>query len=445
MKINRVIKLFTIALLVFSLFVGCTKDGNNGNISPVLNNAGNVTDTSNSGLTGTVPPVSNTYEPVNIEDSQAYSEIVVESNTVTDTNQDMSDEDARRLSIGLDEASIEEVKARQSSKYCYSVMDSSLHDLYAEIYIILSMNASDIKISTTDPEQLKYVFHCVFNDHPEIYWVNGYSYIIHELGGVTQYMTFSGKYIYTPEERANFQVYIDAYVNNCLGGISTIATDYDKVKYVYEYIINHTQYVLNSRDNQNIISVFMFGESVCQGYAKAFQYLMDRLGIPCTMVAGKVYTGEGHAWNLVNIGGSYYYVDPTWGDSSYVLDGGRVSSLDMPINYDFLNITTDELTKTHIIDNVVPMPQCVATEYNYYVKEGLLFYGYDDEKLRMAFDNAYNSNQQLVTIKCANYEAYINIYNELIANQRIFQYLKSGSETVSYSNDDNAYSLYFWI
>ena len=48
---------------------------------------------------------------------------------------------------------------------------------------------------------------------------------------------------------------------------------------------------------------------VCAGYAHAFQYCMQKLGIPAAYIVG--YAGEAHAWNLLQLGGEYYCMDVT--------------------------------------------------------------------------------------------------------------------------------------
>jgi hypothetical protein len=222
------------------------------------------------------------------------------------------------------------------------------------------------------------------------------------------------------------------------------ASDYDKVKYTYEFLINNTDYVIGSRDNQNILSVMLYGDSVCQGYAKSTQYLLGKLGVKSTMVVGVVGNGEGHAWNLVNIDGAYYYVDTTWGDSSYLGSAdGNVNA--NTVNYNFLNITTDELTKTHSIDNVVPMPYCIETKDNYYVHEGLYITGYDETTFRNIFDSARANGKDFVTFKCMDANVYSEVYNRLIGDQEIFNYLSGGSDNVSYVNSDDTYVFTFWL
>lgn len=411
------------ASLIVANLTGCGFGKNEGKINIVQGGNGNTT-------------AGKTYQ----------APIVEEAKTVNEKNIKPADEeklDEQREELGIDDDSISDIKKTSTKYYCYSVMDSSLHDLYAEIYTILMEEGEDVKVSATSDEDLKYAFQCVFNDHPEIYWVDGFSYVRHEQNGEVLYYTFTGKYTYTVDERRVMQVDIDAYTSRALSGISSTASEYDKVKYVYEYLIEHTEYDLMAEENQNILSVFKNGRSVCSGYAKAMQYLLYKLGVECTIVVGKVYTGEGHAWNLVNIDGSYYYVDVTWGDASYILDGEVASSDDMPINYDYLNVTTSELLQTHIIDNVVPMPVCISTEANYYNHEGAIFYGYDYSRMYNLFANAYAEGKSVVTIKCSDAIAYQDVYEELVTNQHVFEFLQGTS--VSFTVTEDTYTMNFWL
>lgn len=63
--------------------------------------------------------------------------------------------------------------------------------------------------------------------------------------------------------------------------------------------------------------VLVSGKTVCTGYARAFQALCDALDLPCWTING-TQDGQGHAWNMVRIGGQTLYVDCTFGDT-----GGR--------------------------------------------------------------------------------------------------------------------------
>lgn len=48
---------------------------------------------------------------------------------------------------------------------------------------------------------------------------------------------------------------------------------------------------------------------VCEGYAKSFQLLCHKIGLPCVTVSSK-----SHMWNAVQVDGKWYYVDCTWDD-----------------------------------------------------------------------------------------------------------------------------------
>lgn len=75
-------------------------------------------------------------------------------------------------------------------------------------------------------------------------------------------------------------------------------------------------YVFDDDDSTNV---------VCEGYAKAFQYLCDLSGLTCYTVTGEMAggTGEGaHMWNIVTLGDENYLVDVTNSDDGTVGQNG---------------------------------------------------------------------------------------------------------------------------
>lgn len=95
---------------------------------------------------------------------------------------------------------------------------------------------------------------------------------------------------------------------------------YKDIKMVHDYIINNTEYdtTVSKENIYNIYGTLVNKQSVCEGYAKTFKYVMDELGIQCILVIGKATNSEGstenHAWNYVKIDGSWYGIDTTWDD-----------------------------------------------------------------------------------------------------------------------------------
>ena len=57
---------------------------------------------------------------------------------------------------------------------------------------------------------------------------------------------------------------------------------------------------------------------VCQGFAEAFQMLMELGGVDCMLIEGTILSsGGGHAWNLVNPDGRRWsHLDSTWDSDS---------------------------------------------------------------------------------------------------------------------------------
>lgn len=344
----------------------------------------------------------------------------------------------------------------EGSRFARSGLSETEKLWYGDMERILGSYGSGEKLSREglaaglNEDSIDKIFQCVLNDHPELFYVDGYSYTKYTRYGREDEILsveFSGRYNVDPETAKKRRGEIRAAVGPLLEGIDSDASQYEKVKYVYDILIRETDYQIDAPDNQNIYSVFVNHRSVCQGYAKATQYLLNRLGVECALVLGSVGTGEGHAWNLVNVDGSYYYVDTTWGDASYQMEDENETTLsNMPeINYDYLNVTTAELLRTHALDGQMQMPLCDDTAANYYVREGALFTGYDREQMTELFDRMLGQGRNDITVKCATQESYSEIYTALIENQEIFGYLAGLSDTVAYSQNETQLSLTFWV
>ena len=119
-------------------------------------------------------------------------------------------------------------------------------------------------------------------------------------------------------------------------------TDVDKVKFVNDYIVQHTMYSeATSASPHSAYAILFEGKGVCQGYALLAYKLLTELGIEALYVTGEVYTG-GHAWNLVKLDGNWHHLDTTWNDP--LPDRGN------GVSYDYFLITDSQMSKDHSWD-----------------------------------------------------------------------------------------------
>lgn len=349
-----------------------------------------------------------------------------------------------RKDAGLTNSNISLAMSECVGLYAYNTLSLEEKQLYAEILLIYQQVGTAVPLCSNNVAAVEKVSSCVLLDHPEIFYTDGYSYDQYMFLGNVQKITYSPNYTLTKKEIDERISLIEEYATSFLKELPPQATEYEKVKYVYEVVILNTEYNLDAPDNQNICSVFLGRESVCLGYAKAVQYLLQDIGIQSVVVTGAVISGEAHAWNLVKVNGQYYYLDATWGDASYMIDSGMGESLST-INYDYLNITTADILNTHIIENPIAVPNCVAQMDNYYVKEGLYINGIDGIAIQNIFENAKARGQDSVSIRCSNKVVFDNFNKDMLDNQQIFHYLSSSTTSLAYSTNDKLYTYTFML
>lgn len=328
-------------------------------------------------------------------------------------------------------------------EYYYSFLSDKEKKVYRVMVDAFTNFESGNAIETLDDDGMNKVAQAIRNDHPELFYIGEMGYTHFTLGGQIQSTALNVTYSDTEGAIKSKQGMIELKAQNIINGISPSASDYEKTKYVYETVINMTEYDTASVENQNISSVLINGRTVCAGYAKTVQYLLNMMGVETTLIEGvDLIKGEAHAWNLVKVDGRYYYIDATWGDTSYKNVKG--TNVDGGINYGYLNITSAELLRNHSIKQGIVVPECNDTDANYFVREGLYFYAYDEAAIGQLFDNAYSLGASNVSFKCASLELFDEVKRKLVTDQKVFDYLRS-SGSVSYSVDEDERTFCFWL
>ena len=330
--------------------------------------------------------------------------------------------------------------------YAYHLLPGDEQKLYLEVLDALQNMSDYVTVSTLDSSQLDRIFECVVRDHPELFYVEGFKYTEHLLVDTVKRISLKGIYSATKQEAELAAAEIDEKILLCMKEAMLKEDEYGTVKYLYDYLINNTEYDTDADNNQNIRSVFLGGRSVCQGYAKAMQYMLQQAGMQAFLVTGYA-GGDRHAWNLVRVNGRYYYLDPTWGDASYSYSGDESIAEEEfapSINYDYFLVTEDEILKTHSFEDFMDLPACDSTEDNYYVREGLFFESYDREQLERIFDSEAVKMADYVTLKCANPQVYADMVYALIDEQQIFGIIGSNEGSISYSSNEELCTISFW-
>ena len=337
---------------------------------------------------------------------------------------------------------------KEGSSLAFFGLSMEEQKVYTEILTALLALDTKTTLSSCDRSLIDKAFQCVMLDHPEIFYVDGYKYTEYKSGDTVNKIVFSGNYLYTAEEIADRKARIGQKVADIMAGIPDTDDEYQIVKYFYETLISGTEYDMDSGDHQNICSVFLNGKSVCQGYAKAFQYLLHQAGMESGLVIGTVKDGDSHAWNLVSVNGNWYFVDVTWGDANYLLSEGEENKTVTHngfVNYDYLCVTTEQLCKTHTVQMPVSMQECSTMTDNYYVREGLYFTEYDEERIAGLFEMAYASGKDAVTLKCSNDEVFERISTELIGQQKVFSFISARDGAIAYTDNKEQGSITFWL
>lgn len=336
-------------------------------------------------------------------------------------------------------------------EYYFKQLTEEEQRVYRELLKGIRAREKEFYLTISDDDSIDRSYHAVLKDHPEIFWVHNREKIYKTTYSDSDYCDFTPGYTYTDSEIDEIQTAMEQSFQEVRALIPEDAGDYEKVRIVYTYVIDHTQYQ-TGEDDQSIAGVFWKKSAVCAGYAGAVQYLLERLDIPCIYVDGSTKgSTEGHAWDIVKIGQEYYYVDATNGDQPDFLNGDAAQLEEhKTIIYDYLCPFPEEYEKTYTPSEELTVPACTAKNLDFYVLNQGYFEDYSWQDIydycKMRLDNG----AAVVRFKFGSQEAFSEACQELLDDgvvQNVAQYYMKlhglGQVEYHYGVMDNFYTIYF--
>ena len=303
-----------------------------------------------SGVTTSVPKAENYIVPKN-ESATAPSQVadMLGLEPVSEIGREIGDEAASALDRDLDIGKTGDDYSFDALFYpYYHMLTEDEQKLYRQIYAnAWDLVTSFMPVVDMDVDRVKTVFEAVYNDHPELFWLEtGYSCQYLKSGKCVE---ISLKYNRTVNDLEGAKEEFETVADEILAEAKELGSDYEKEKCIHDKLIDLAEYDTSASMSQSAYSALVNGKSVCAGYSRAFQYLLQRLGIPCYYCTGD--SGGDHAWNIVGLSDGYYNVDVTWDDTK-------------PATYDYFNKTDNDYESTHIRKGLsVNLPACRGTSY----------------------------------------------------------------------------------
>lgn len=277
------------------------------------------------------------------------------------------------------------VESATSSQFYYE----QLSENQKKVYDILKKEScelhSNIRLNRVPSKDVTLASYALHMDYPALFWLGEYTYKTVGNDSVTEV-------IYSiPETAKDDLAEVEKVVEQIQQEMDSrvIYNDYEKLKFFYDWIIEHTEYESNSY-SQDMRSVFLHNSSVCAGYSRAFQYLCQKNDMECTYIPGYTNHQESHAWNLVKLSGKYYWVDVTWGDPLFA------GEQDNETNYNFFLVDDEDFLQTHVIEMKEKMnfsfPQCTDNSLNYYRLNHCYFEKYDTKIISNYLREKFRNN-----------------------------------------------------
>jgi len=233
-----------------------------------------------------------------------------------------------------------------------SEKEKLLYDEFKESYLQFKKQfATQVQDEITTDEMTD-TYNALFNDHPEMFWMNSYSATTFNKKVVKNKVIYL-YYYYDVDEAKKLKEEMEPKISQIVNEASKKETDFEKIMYLHDTIIKSAKYEKNEETNtkkyQTIVSILTEEKTVCAGYTYLFKLCCDRLGIEAISlrdISNKNGVGN-HTWNMVKLYGKWYGVDLTWDDDDAVTNKGE-------IKYRYFLKNKEDFYKNHKMQKGMP-------------------------------------------------------------------------------------------
>lgn len=324
---------------------------------------------------------------------------------------------------------IGKMKLPENLRECYDDLDKQVYAL-----------RETVPIGGLTENELRRVIEYYRADHPQVFWLgNDYSYSRCIGKNEVKNLKLSYKY-FDSENKTDLSAVkqmnqkMEQNANAILSGVSSAMSEYDILLYLHDYLIENIAYDEGYEYSHTAYGALVGERAVCDGYANALMYLLNRLGMESRIVYGSDENGIPHAWNIVRVEGEYYHVDLTWD----LLSGEML----FPIYTNF-NITEQKAREKRVIYSpkenkeytsfsyYLPIPECVSEKYQYYRYNDCLIKEYPNggkEKIIRKVGKVMKENQTSIQFLFDSNEDFRQCWSEMTSGEEVWSSLLTDFE-----------------
>ncbi len=215
----------------------------------------------------------------------------------------------------------------------------------------------------------------VMRDHPDIFWFSHQWKYSRKAHSVSLWYSLSKERV----KKAKMQI-SDVVKRDFRLDHARFLPKREQLMYIYKWLAKYCGYNIYSAFNQSILSVFVNRNSVCTGYAKAAQFLLQLLGIESKLVFGHLNNseeGSRHCWLVVKVDDVWYHYDPTFAVPEtrdiLIKTGVKPIVVDDGLIYNYFCTDTATISESRSIEEFESLPLCnqimdIAPLMDLYVK-----------------------------------------------------------------------------